>query len=77
MKQRFDLGLAAAVVVFGFIFGGCQKTEEPEFRTPLPAVESRAGSRDVASAPLGETNPAGSATGEAKKLRIEDSGEFF
>jgi hypothetical protein len=77
LNPRFAFWLASGAVVFVFTVGGCQKKEEAVSVTPAPAVETPAGSGDVASAPAGERSPAGSTTSNAKTLSREDAGEFF
>jgi len=77
LNPRFVFWLASGAVVFVCTFGGCQKKEGAVSATPAPAVETPAGSGDVASAPLGEPSPPTSATGNAKTSSREEAGEFF
>jgi hypothetical protein len=77
LNLRIAFWLASGAVVFAFTFGGCQKKEEAMSVTPAPAVETPAGSRDVASAPAGKTNPGTSASGNTTTPSREEAGEFF
>ncbi len=77
MNSSLSFWSASAAVILAITIAGCQKKDEPVPRGRAPVAEAPAATGGVTSAPTSEPNPAISATGEAKTINEEQSGEFF